>query len=249
MAAYDTFLRAQGAAVNVGDRRRAEAEDLRQRNALLQAGQAYAGGDFAGAQSALAMSGNLEGAMAMQDRMDRGRREGQAEAEAQQTRQRETLIRGARALRYLPADQRWSAYQTRILPELRRQGFSPELLAEITAQTMDDRSLDSVISSQGGEVAQPRYLQGQRGALDAVDPYTGAISPIREPQRQEPPSGYRWGANGGLEFIPGGPADPKVAAPLATARRAPPRPGAAGGGSGGSSTSQAPAGRPWERRW
>ena len=32
---------------------------------------------------------------------------------------------------------------------------------------------------------------------------------------QKPPAGYRWGANGGLEFIPGGPNDPKSGQKLA----------------------------------
>ena len=45
--------------------------------------------------------------------------------------------------------------------------------------------------------------------------------PYQAPQRDTVPAGYRANSAGGLEFIPGGPADPNVIASGATARRPP----------------------------
>jgi hypothetical protein len=66
---------------------------------------------------------------------------------------------------------------------------------------------------------------------------------------QEAPTGYRYGEGGNLEYIPGGPADPRVMGAAAASRRAPPR-SRAGSVRGASSnrgvTSVAPSSVRWD---
>lgn len=78
------------------------------------------------------------------------------------------------------------------------------------------------------QVGQPKYAY--EDGMEIVTPYAGgkpSYNPV-EGYRPKAPSGYTWGADGALQYIPGGPGDPRVAGSLASARRKP-----AGGGGGG----------------
>lgn len=62
--------------------------------------------------------------------------------------------------------------------------------------------------------------------------YFGKPIPEKPTTAPSAPAGYRWRSDGmGLEYIPGGPADPKTVGVIASGRRAPPRK-AAGAGAG-----------------
>ena len=80
---------------------------------------------------------------------------------------------------------------------------------------------------------KPQYIEGPDGIYEIVG---GQSRKVQEYPQQQPnaPSGYTWAAPGQLQYIPGGPGDPRVAGTMAGARRAPPRPRAG------------PAG-PWQR--
>lgn len=248
---YESFLRAQAQAVDIGRQRAAEAEQAQQRNILREAGQAYAGGDASGARNAL-----LSGGM-----IDEGLQIGRADAQAQQQareqelaardRQQSALVAGAMGLRRLPQDQRWAVFQSRVLPHLQREGLGGDILGQITPDVMDDANLDSVIMMSGGEPAQPRYLQGPRGALDVIDPYSSELRNVRAPQREDAPNGYRWTEDGSLEPIQGGPADPRTAGALAASRRAPKSSGSSSRSRSSTTrpASAAPSTPPWERNW
>lgn len=241
---------AQGA--DLARQRQADALANQNRNVLREAGQAYAGGNATDARNALLNGGMINEALQLGRYDQQAQRQATVDQQAQRDRHFATLVAGAQGLRRLPAEQRWQAYQTRVLPILQQDGVEQSVIGMITPDSLNDTDLDSLITAAGGEVAQPRYLQGQRGALDVIDPYTGQVSNVRPAAREDAPNGYRWSANGALEAIPGGPADPRTAGALASSKRAP-KSGRSGGGSSGaarpSPAAAAPAGRPWERSW
>jgi len=232
MSAFDTFRAMRDSGIrNSEAAAEAISQGLRQ-NALNQAGRAYASGDNAAGRNALMNRGMLDEAMGMDANLAR---QAQATSQAQaadRERHAAAVIAGAQGLRRLPMEQRWQAYQARVAPYLKQSGVGDDLLSQITEANMGDADLDSVIMMSGGETPQPRYLQGSRGAIDAIDPYTGALTSVRAADREAAPNGYRWSASGALEAIPGGPADPRQAGTLAGAKRAPARPRASSRSSG-----------------
>lgn len=250
---YESFLNAQAQAANIGRQRAADAERAREQNTLREAGSAYAGGDSAGARNALLGAGMLDEGLALGRADAQAQQQALEQQEAARERQQAALVAGAMGLRRLPQEQRWAAFETRVMPHLQREGLGPDILGQITPEVMDDANLDSVIMMSGGEPAQPRYLQGPRGALDVVDPYSFELRNVREAQQQEAPNGYRWTEDGSLEPIRGGPADPRTAGALAASRRAPKSSGGGSrSGSSGARPRSAPAASstpPWERNW
>ena len=245
MDAFDTYIRARDSAAQNAARGMEAMERGRQRAVMTEAGTALSSGNATGARNALYGAGMLDQGMALDQSM-------RQQDTAMRERQAAAFIAGAQGLRRLPAEQRWQAYEQRVMPYLRQMGVGDDVMRQITPDVLDDGSLDSVIMMAGGEVEQPRYIQGERGSLDRLDPYTDTITSIRAPRAEVPtaPSGYRWNSQGALEAIPGGPADPRTAGALASSRRAPKSSG--GGGRGSSSSSArpaAPSARPWERKW
>jgi len=91
--------------------------------------------------------------------------------------------------------------------------------------------------------ARPTYLNTQRGVYR-----TGQNPGFEVEFPEEGPKvdfGWRMGEGGGLEYIPGGPADPAYRGRVAAAGRAPPRARAA---PRAAASAQAPA-PPWQRNW
>lgn len=248
MSAFDTFLNARDSTIRNGERAADRMDEVRRQNALRTAGQAYAGGDNTAGRNALLGSGMLNEAVAMDASGARQAQVARETQEADRERHASAVVAGAQGLRRMPAEQRWQVYQARVLPYLRQAGVGDDVLSQITEDNMGDADLDSVILMSGGEAAQPRYLQGQRGAIDAIDPYTGAIVSVRQAAREEAPNGYRWTPSGALEAIPGGPADPRQAGTLAGAKRAPKSAGR-GRSSGGSSSAASRSFTPSSIQW
>lgn len=125
------------------------AQGIDQSAARRRAGRAMAAGDNPGARNALAGAGMLDEVAAMDDRQvqaeDR-RRERETE---QREQMRQFLLRGATALRTAPEAQRGEIYQM-LRPTL-EQIYPPEVMQQIDRAPLTDDSLDSLLSSLGGE--------------------------------------------------------------------------------------------------
>lgn len=242
---FEAYSNAKAAAEQSGERQRNAIRDMQDRQVGREAGNALATGDYQGAAGAFYAGGNVRDGLAVQ-------RQGQAQAEDLRERQQSTVAAALSGLMYVPEAERPAMLQQRIAPMFREVGLG-DYLSQITPDMLSDASLRAVASSMGVDVEKPQILQGQRGAVDLYDPYTQRISNVREGAAEAPPNGYRWGADGNLQAIPGGPADVSVVSSRAAAGRAPPR-GRSGGGSRGGSRSSgaapaaaAPSRRPWER--
>jgi hypothetical protein len=92
---------------------------------------------------------------------------------------------------------------------------------------------------------RPQRFETPTGIVEfgADGPSMAYAFPEKPTTAPTPPAGYRWRSDGmGLEYIPGGPADPKTVGVIASGRRAPPRKPSVGGGrapGGGSSAMDA----------
>lgn len=227
-------------------------EGLAQDRAKRQAGNALAHGDYQGASGALLGRGMLDEGMGVQ-RYQQGQQDRATEQQRQLSEQEKAaagervgfLMRATKTLRGVPLEQRAQVLQTQIIPAMQNlPGFDPAMLAELAGADTSDQALD-VFSQSLGEAASEWKLfetkTGDRYAYDPQDPTQNKLVYDAPDQPDEPPPGYRWKPDGGLEFIPGGPADPRVAGARAAATRAPARPRAGGGGSGGT-YSDVPAG-------
>lgn len=230
---FEAYSNAKAAAEQSGERQRNALRDMQDRQVNREAGNALATGDYQGAAGALYAGGNLRDGAAVQ-------RQGQVQADDLRERQQSTVAAALSGLMYVPEAERPAMLQQRIAPMFQEVGLG-DYLSQITPDMLTDASLRAVASSMGGTVEKPQVLQGQRGQVDLYDPYTQQISNVREGVPEAPPNGYRWGADGNLQAIPGGPADPSVVGTVAERRRAPPRGRSGGGGSRGSSRSSAPA--------
>lgn len=214
-----------------------------QDGARSRAGRAYATGDRDGVRSALGGAGLVGDAMAFDNSMltrDANAAAAATTAEDReieaQGRRRATVIAAARGLRNLPTpEERWTAFNSRAVPMLREAGVGDDVIGQMTPDMMDDRTLDSVIAQYGGEVERGTPMSVGNGRVIRPDPYTGAVEEISPAQAPPAPAHYRWAADGTLEPIPGGAADPQQAGSLAASRRAPPR-GRSGSRGGGSSS-------------
>lgn len=97
-----------------------------------------------------------------------------------------------------------------------RQKF-PDLADQVDAGLPVSEAWNEVFRrQQGGPAIKPMEINGQ-----LVDPTTGKVlGDYRDPAAgPASPSGYRASADGGLEFIPGGPADPSTQAKTTEAQR------------------------------
>lgn len=140
-----------------------------------QAGGLYASGDMAGAQSALARSGNIDGAMTLQRQQTAAAETARTQAKAQQDQDNAWLVRGMTGLRGVPADQRRTVYQTQIRPLLQQNGFDDAELAQIDAADLSDAELDAGIRALGGEVAGRQTFNTRQGIVER-DPYSGGYN-------------------------------------------------------------------------
>jgi hypothetical protein len=226
-------------------------DGLAQDRAKRQAGNALAQGDYQGAQGAFFGRGMIDEGMGVQ-RLQQGQQD-RAAAQQQQLSEQEKaaagervqfLMRAAQTLRGIPAEQRGQMLQSQILPAMGNfPGFDPEMLAQIAQSDLSDQTLDTFSQALGAEATKYQLFQTRGGDIVRVPVGggQGGLAYDAPDQPEEAPNGYRWRPDGGLEAIPGGPADPRVVGTRAAAGRAPPRPRVGGGGSGGS-YSDVPAG-------
>jgi len=164
-----------------------------------QAGNALAGGDYQGAQTALYGRGMLQegqqvGQMlqGMQDRQA-AQRTAQAEAEKKAALERLTVLgRATQALRRLPPDprlppeqqaqqlqtQRAQLLQTQILPVLSQMpGFDQQTLQAVMQSDLSDQSLDAFGALLGQEAQKLQIVNRGNGGYDVVDLTNG--QPVR----------------------------------------------------------------------
>lgn len=241
MSAFDTYRMMRDSTLRNGESAR---DEEAQQNALLarqQAGGMIAGGDLTGGANALLGAGDVSGGL---DVINYGRRQDAAGIAAQRAgedRQRATVLAGAQGLMRLPEEQWLPAFTSQVAPALEEVGLG-HLVGQIAQDGITRQELEAVIASLGGEIEDPRVLQGQRGAVDLYDPYSRSITNVRPAAAEEAPNGYRWAQDGSLQAIRGGPADPQVVSSRAAAGRAPPRARAAGGAPRASGAQRSPAG-------
>ena len=185
------------------------------RQARIAGAQAYAGRDYEGARKAYAGVGDVEGVASVDDAQNATTKRVADEAQFMLG-----LYRSGGPEAVLSAfDQRSAGY-----------GASPEQLASIRAQI--EANPEQALTALAGAPSY-QYVRGENGEIVSVNKATGEVDVIREgtPDAPSVPAGYRMRPDGNLEFIPGGPADPRQAGTLAGVKRAPPRPRAARGGS------------------
>lgn len=218
-----------------------------------RAGNALASGDYQGAQSALYGRGMIEDGLQVQQRQlgmeDRqaGQQQAQEEARKKQLAETFTLLGNVNeAMAQVPAEQRAEYFRTQVVPQLQSlPGVTPQAIAEMTAPTYDwsDQGIATHRALLGQEAEKLQLLnlgngQGVVAFNNLGQRVEGAgYTPPADPTRGAP-TGYRQRADGtGLEYIPGGPADPRVVGTRAAAGRAPPRP-RSGGAPTGAAASQ-----------
>lgn len=205
-----------------------------------RAGRAYAGGDARGASSALAEGGLVQEAADLDYRGAQQERIA-SEQEIEAASQRATvLMRGVQALQQVPYEQRQQVWQ-QLAPSLSGL-MPPEIIQQLEQADKSDQNLAAFGAALGQEAERLQLFQTRAGDIIGVNPTTGDNRVVYDGPEQAPdaPNGYRWTADGSLEAIPGGPADPRVTSSLAASRRAPPR-GRSGGSSGGGSRPAAPS--------
>lgn len=240
MSAFDTYRGMRDSTLRNAENAREEEFQVGQRNALRTAGVAYAGGDNALASDTLATNGLLSQAMQLDQQ---GRTNATADIAAgriDEDRQRATVLAGAQGLLRLPPEQWLPTFTSTVAPRLLEVGIGQPMIDQILADGISQQELESIVATLGGDVEEPKYLQGARGALDVIDPYSGSLTNVRQAERESAPSGFRWRADGtGVEPIPG---YIEGRGEVAGATRAPPR-GRSGGGRsrGGGNGSSRPA--------
>lgn len=205
-------------------------------------GNALQAGDYAGAAAAQFEGGNVEGGMAVQAAG------GRAQA-ASRDEQRSAIAAAVSGLLHVPVEQRQAMLQSRIAPVFQQLGLG-EYLTQISPEDLSDQSLRGLAASLGGEVPQRTTFNTRDGIVER-DPFSGdyTMGYQVKPAEQAAPIGYRWVEGGGLEAVPGGPADPRVIGSRAAAGRAPQRPRSGGVSAPRSSGPRvtAPSRPPWER--
>lgn len=216
-------------------------EGQAQDGARRRAGNALAQGDYQGAQGALYGRGMLEDGMAVQQRQtamqDRETGQQAAMADAEKKAAGERAQRGIAILtrmKTLPPEMIDSEYQSMLRPYL-AETLDPEMLARVDAAPKTPENVDLLLTAMGAEAEKLQVIQRGNGGYDVVNMGSGGVQRSVEPTPDAPnvPTGYRPTADGtGLEYIPGGPADPRTVGTRAAAGRAPPRPRSGGGGGG-----------------
>jgi hypothetical protein len=96
--------------------------------------------------------------------------------------------------------------------------YKPQMVNQGDRQTLVDLN-----SARDGQSFAMNMSPGERdasargwaGVRQAADRFAFDKDQSRNPAAEKPPSGYRWTPDGGLAFVPGGPADPAVARPAA----------------------------------
>jgi hypothetical protein len=238
---YEAFTNARDASLRNIDDSMAALEGGRQARVNRTAGNALQAGDYDGASGALYAGGNLRDGMAVQNA-------GRARQTADMDQQRAAIAAAVSGLLHVPVDQRQAMLQSRIGPVFQELGLG-EYLTQIRPEDLSDQSLRGLAASLGGEVPQNTIYNTRDGIVER-DPFSGNYSMGYQvkPAEQAAPIGYRWTNEGGLEAVPGGPADPSVIGTRAAAGRAPQRPRSGNVSAPRSNNPPArPSRPPWER--
>lgn len=161
------------------------------RAARVRGAQAYAKGDYQGARTAYADVGDVSAIGTVDDGHEASTKKVAAEAQ---------FLKGIFDKQGPDAalaafDQRASTY-----------GADPQQVADIRAKIAANP--EAALTALAGAPTY-NYVRGSDGSYTQVNPATGDVKEIIKGQRPAP-AGYRYGADGQLEFIPGGPADPSV---------------------------------------
>lgn len=244
----DPFYEAYAARARQGvDQIEALDAGLRRRTGR-QAGNALAQGSYDDAASIYFQDGDTRSGTAV---LDYGReRAAEEAAQADAIRKQRVAGLGAayRALRGVPEAERRAAYTTTGKAALTQLGVPADILSAMDAEDFDwtDQSWDIFGNAIGAAEKEYQVFQTPNGGLVAVeksDPTAeGAIRELRPAGPAAAPNGYRWTAEGALEAIPGGPADPRVVGARAAAGRAPTK-----GGQARVQGGARPSSGPWSR--
>lgn len=227
-------------------------QGIQQDRARRQAGNALASGNTQGAMSALGGVGDLASIDTLRQRELEQEKRSREQREADQKEGLSFMLQGAEALaRFATPEEADVAWREQLRPVLAQMGMDETLLQRIDATPKTRENLNSFITALGGEVESP-YANDRASGNNILrpNPQTGQYEPVyTAPTVASVPAGYRLTQDGNLEFIPGGPADPRVRGSQAAETRAPRRSG--GGGGGGSTRSGAAStasrGNPWDR--
>ena len=185
-------------------------EGMAQDRTRRVAGNALAGGDYQGAQSALYGRGMLQEGQAVgtmqQGAQDREAGQQQAQAEAAKKRLAETftlLGNVNEAMSRIPPEQRAEYFRTQVVPQLQNlPGVTPEAIAQMTAPTYDwtDQGIATHRALLGQE-AEKLQLFNTSGGIVGVNGQGQANmvyqAPPKPPEQIEGPDGiYERGADG-----------------------------------------------------
>lgn len=173
----------------------AQGNAIRERDLKVNAGGQAATGDMAGAKSTLYAGGDFEGANQITQLM----RQASDDALKKTERFHATLGNLALSVKSLPASQQPAAW-AKAVQAAKGAGID-------TSKYEDPSSIDTVLAQSNktleaiNQEAERRKVEGDQAIRrEAILARPGAKAP----------SGYRATAQGNLEFIPGGPADPTV---------------------------------------
>jgi hypothetical protein len=195
-------------AMQLQDRQRVE----RERQAKVQGAQSYAKRDWEGARNAYAGAGDVSSVASVDEAQAASAKRVADEAQFVLKVFKEKGLDAALST----FDQRSPSY-----------GASPDQLAMIRAKIAEDP--ENNLTALAGAPSY-KYQFGRDGQIVSVNEATGETDVVK-PGQPAAPAGYQFRPDGsGLEFIPGGPADPRQAGTLSGAKRAPPRAGSGGGG-------------------
>jgi len=134
---------------------------IRQDRAMMQAGNALAGGDYKAGANALYGGGMIEQGSGLEDRGNALATRQAEVAAKQRTIDDQSILQGATAIRQLPPAQRRMAYEQIVKPRLAQEiGDTPEgrrMLEMFDQSDWQDGSIDTFIATFGGEVEKRKY--------------------------------------------------------------------------------------------
>jgi hypothetical protein len=227
---------------------------MAQSRARRVAGNALAGGNTAGAMSALGGAGDLQGQRVLQSDMTAEADAMRERESAERTEKLKFILQGAEGLLQAPPDQRREIYTKTLRPVLEQMGYPPEVLAQLDDADMSDAQLRSLVTAVGGEVGAVTANDRMSGGnVIRPDRYTGEYATVYDAPAAAPniPTGWMLNEDGSVQPRPG---LIEGQGRLAAAGRAPPRPrsgrvgGSARPGSSGAAR-PAPPVNPSTVRW
>lgn len=223
MSNIDPYIASNALAAGYG-----QAASMAQNRARRDAGNALAGGDRQAAMAALGGAGDLASQRVIGQDMQAEEQRGIEAQEAERKEKLTFVLNGATSLLQVPPAERRQVYQQTFRPVLEQMGFPPEVLLQLDQSDMSDGTLNGLVAAVGGEVRKPTAFNTRQGIVEQ-QPYGGyeLAYPI-EAEAPSAPAGFRYTTDGNMEYIPGGPADPRVRGVQAAATRAPRRTGNSG---------------------